>query len=79
MSQNEVDPTKSTQPEDLTHTDTVSTNLPTETPKGAAAEDAPIGIRVGNDPSNLGDDMPAEGDLIHPSPMNEPLGKVPGM
>ncbi len=44
-----------------------------------AAEDAPISNRVGQDPSNLGDDVPSEGDLVHPAPVNEPLGRMPGM
>ncbi len=44
-----------------------------------AGEDGPIGARVGHDPSNLGDDVPDSGDLVHPAPMNDPVGKAPGM
>ena len=61
------------------HIDTVSTNQPDETPEAAAVQDAPIGLRVGHDPSNLGDEVTGEGDLTYPSPINEPLGKAPGM
>lgn len=68
-----------TERDDLKHTDTVSTNEPDETRDVAARDDGPIGLRVGNDPSNLGDDVPDAGDLTYPSPVNEPLGKAPGM
>ena len=61
------------------HIDTVSTNQPDETPEAAAAQDAPMGIRVGQDPSNLGDEVTEEGDLTHVAPTNEPLGRAPGM
>src|SRR4051812_37295603 len=44
-----------------------------------AAEDEPIASQVDRDPSNLGDDIPNEGDLVHPAPMNAPVGKMPGM
>ena len=44
-----------------------------------AEEDAPIADRVGRDPSNLGDDIPDQGDVVHPAPMNAPVGKAPGM
>ena len=54
--------------EDLKHTDTVATE-----------ESEPIGVRVQRDPSNLGNDIPEEGDLTHPAPVNQPLGKMPGM
>lgn len=79
METNDVQMATPIDPEDLKHTDTVSTNRPSETPEGAAEQDAPIGIRVGQDPSNLGDDIPDEGDLMHPSPNNEPLGRAPAM
>ena len=61
------------------HIDTVSTNQRDETPEAAAAQDAPMGIRVGQDPSNLGDEVTEEGDLTHVAPTNEPLGRAPGM
>lgn len=79
MEESNVHTTEPSDRDDLKHVDTVSTNRPDETREGAAAEDGPIGLRLGHDPSNLGDDIPDEGDLIHPSPINEPLGKVPGM
>ena len=44
-----------------------------------ADDDAPIADRVGRDPSNLGDDVPDQGDLVHPAPVNSPVGKSPGM
>jgi len=79
MNDRDVHTTQPTDREDLEHTDTVSTNEPGETPDAAAAQDGPIGLRVGYDPSNLGDDIPEAGDLTTPSPINEPLGKAPGM
>ena len=45
---------------------------------GTPARTGPIGVRVASDPSNLGDDIPESGDLTHPSPINEPLGKSAG-
>jgi hypothetical protein len=43
-------------------------------------EDAgPIADRTGRDPSNLGDDIPSAGDVVHPGPVNVPVGKTPGM
>jgi hypothetical protein len=71
--------------DDLKHTDTVSTASdasigdPEEQTARAASEDGPIGMRVDRDPSNLGNDIPEEGDLTHPAPVNQPLGKSPGM
>jgi hypothetical protein len=44
-----------------------------------ADEDAPIANRVGRDPNNLGDDVPNDADLVHPAPINAPVGKMPGM
>ncbi|HEY7024730.1 MAG TPA: hypothetical protein VH371_07210 [Candidatus Limnocylindrales bacterium] len=79
MNNRDVHTTEPTEREDLKHTDTVSTNEPQETADAAAAQDGPIGLRVGHDPSNLGDDVPDAGDLTTPSPINEPLGKTPGM
>ncbi len=34
-------------------------------------EGGPIGLRVGRDPSNLGDDVPSAGDVTHPDPVGE--------
>jgi hypothetical protein len=44
-----------------------------------AAEDAPISNRTDRNPANLGDDIPEQGDLVHPAPVNAPVGKMPGM
>jgi hypothetical protein len=52
---------------------------PSADPGEVAAEDAPIATRTGGDPSNLGDDVPDSGDLVHPAPVNAPVGKMPGM
>lgn len=79
MADSNVHRTEPTNREDLEHTDTVSTNAPDETLDAATSQDGPIGLRVDHDPSNLGDDIPDEGDLTTPSPINEPLGKAPGM
>jgi len=79
MNDREVNTTQPAERDDLKHTDTVSTNEPLETPDAAAAQDGPIGLRVGYDPSNLGDEIPEASDLTTPSPINEPLGKAPGM
>jgi hypothetical protein len=38
-------------------------------------EGGPIGLRIGRDPSNLGDDVPGEGDVTHP----DPIGNTPQM
>jgi hypothetical protein len=79
MEESNVHTTEPTDRDDLKHVDTVSTDRPDETPEGARDQDAPIGIRVGQDPSNLGDDVAGEGDLTHPAPNNEPLGRAPAM
>jgi hypothetical protein len=34
-------------------------------------EDAPIGLRVGRNPGNLGDDVPAAGDVTYPPPASD--------
>ena len=50
-------------------------NLPgTESDPDAGAptgEDLPVGLRVGRDPSNLGDEIPAAGDVTSPDPVGE--------
>lgn len=82
MADNNVHETEPSNREDLKHTDTVSTaTAPDGTEIGNADgdEEGPIGVRVANDPSNLGDDIPESGDLTHPSPINEPLGRAPAM
>jgi hypothetical protein len=55
-----------------------------EVPVGGDSIEVPddegsIGGRVGHDPSNLGDDIPDQGDLVHPAPIDAPVGKTPGM
>lgn len=71
--------TDSNEREDLEHTDTVTPDAGLNGIPGTSKGDAPIGVRVDRDPSNLGNDIPEEGDLTHPSPVNQPLGKMPGM
>jgi hypothetical protein len=44
-----------------------------------ADETPSIGERTGHDPNNLGDDIPDQGDLVHPAPANAPVGKTPTM
>lgn len=36
-------------------------------PTGPAAEDAPVGLRVGRNPANLGDEVADEGDATYPN------------
>jgi hypothetical protein len=79
MGNDNVHVTKPTDRDDLKHTDTISTGEPGETARRMDEEDAPIGIRVERDPSNLGNDIPEEGDMTHPAPINQPLGRMPGM
>jgi hypothetical protein len=79
MANPNVHDTSPNEREDLEHTDTISTGGAEDTAKTLADEGAPIGMRVDHDPSNLGNDIPEEGDLTHPAPMNQPLGKAPGM
>jgi hypothetical protein len=42
------------------------------TPNDPAAEDAPIGLRVGRNPANLGDEVPEAGDVTYPTPDPQP-------
>ncbi len=46
---------------------------------GSLPDDSGVGARLGHDPSNLGSDIPDTGDVVHPSPVNAPIGKTPGM
>lgn len=41
-------------------------------PNDPAAEDAPVGLRVGRDPANLGDEVTDEGDVTFPDPVLQP-------
>jgi hypothetical protein len=79
MSDSNVHQTSPNEREDLEHTDTLTTDAGMNGTPGASQGDAPIGVRVERDPSNLGNDIPEAGDLTHPSPVNQPLGKMPGM
>lgn len=38
-------------------------------------EDGPIGLRVGRNPGNLGDEVLDQGDITHP----DPIGETPQM
>jgi hypothetical protein len=80
MEKSNVYETEPSNREDLKHTDTVSsTTGPDGNELPIDGTDGPIGVRVDRDPTNLGNDIPEEGDLVHPSPVNQPLGKMPGM
>jgi hypothetical protein len=37
-------------------------------PTGPAAEDAPVGLRIGRNPANLGGEVADEGDVTYPNP-----------
>jgi hypothetical protein len=56
-----------------------------EVPVGTEGMDLPsddtasVAERAGRDPSNLGDDVPSQGDIVHPAPINDPIGRTPGM
>lgn len=36
-------------------------------------EGGPVGLRVGRNPANLGDEVPEMGDVTHPEPVGETL------
>jgi hypothetical protein len=46
--------------------------IPAGKPGTPAGEDAPIGIRIGGNPANIGDEVPTEGDVTFPSAVPEP-------
>lgn len=46
---------------------------------GSIPDDSGVGARLGQDPSNVGNDIPDTGDVVHPAPVNAPIGKMPGM
>ena len=94
MNDDNVYDTKPNERDDLGHVDTVASGDTPAPGVGAGSHEGPISTRVQHDPSNLGDEIPEApdktypgptdenhdaGDLTHPSPMNEPLGKAPGM
>lgn len=37
-----------------------------------ASQDAPVGIRIGRNPGNLGDDVADSGDITFPDPVLQP-------
>jgi hypothetical protein len=39
-------------------------------------EGGPVGLRVGRNPANLGDEVPEEADLTHPEPAPQPAGEM---
>jgi hypothetical protein len=41
-------------------------------PNDPAAQDAPIGLRVGRNPANLGDEVPEEADVTFPETSPQP-------
>ena len=46
---------------------------------GRLGEDGPIGLRVGRDPGNLGDEVPTGGDVTYPGPTDTGSGETPHM
>ena len=68
MADNNVHETEPTDRDDLKHTDTVATEE-TEDPGAVGAE---------QDPFDLDRDIAEDGELVHDSPINEPLGRMPG-
>jgi hypothetical protein len=46
---------------------------------GSPSDDSGVAARVGQDPANLGNDIPDAGDIVHPGPVNAPIGRTPGM
>jgi hypothetical protein len=71
--------TDPTDREDLKHVDTVTPESGLNGTPGTSEGEGSIGERTDWDPSNLGNDIPADGDMTHPAPINQPLGKAPGM
>ena len=41
-----------------------------------AGEDAPVGLRAGRNPANLGDEVPAETDVTYPAPVPEVVPQI---
>jgi len=39
--------------------------------RGLGDEGGPVGLRVGRNPANLGDEVPDSGDVTHPPPVGE--------
>jgi len=70
MEDDNVHDAKPNEREDLKHAD----------PAGYEQSINPVGeVPPASDLPNAGDDIPNEGDLVHPAPINAPVGKTPGM
>jgi hypothetical protein len=77
-----VHDTTPTEREDLKHTDTVMTPPDGQEgdPAGYEQSISPVGeVPPASDIPASSDDIPSEGDLVHPAPINAPVGKMPGM
>ena len=82
MEQDNVHDTKPTNRDDLKHTDTIVTDRGTDGADPAGYEQSinPLGeVPPADDLTDASDDIPNEGDLVHPAPINAPVGKMPGM
>jgi hypothetical protein len=53
-------------------TDEPGRGIPAGKPGTPAGDDAPIGIRKGGNPANIGDEVTTEGDMTFPSAVPEP-------
>ena len=64
-----MDRTTDIGPSGQTGSTTSGSSGPVTMPPGPKATDAaPLSDRLGRDPSNLGDDVRDEGDVVYPSP-----------
>lgn len=87
MEENNVHITDPNEREDLKHEDTVlgGGSIDGGDPAGyeqsinPVGEVPPPGNATDVDGSGASDDIPNEGDLVHPAPVNAPVGKMPGM
>lgn len=46
--------------------------IPAGKPGTPAGEDAPVGIRIGGNPANIGDEVPQESDVTFPAAVPAP-------
>ena len=80
MAENNVHETEPTNRDDLKHTDTVSS---TTAPDGSEVDTEgaldPGATGPEQDPFNLDREIVEDDELVHDSPVNEPLGRMPGM
>jgi hypothetical protein len=80
MNDDNVHETEPTNREDLKHTDTVSsTTDPDGTEMAIDGADTPGTVGAEQDPFDLDRDIREDDELTHDSPVNEPLGRMPGM